>query len=137
MPRLHFTIASPERVVFESEIDQVSLPTKLGEITLLPHHIPLISSLSAGEVVITKDATQTSLAISGGFLEITKDHVTLLADTAERSDEIDEARAEEAKQRALSLLKEKRSDAVEYAALMAKIEKEFARLRVVRKRRKL
>ena len=99
--------------------------------------IRLASRVSAGEVVITKDATQTSLAISGGFLEITKDHVTLLADTAERSDEIDEARAEEAKQRALSLLKEKRSDAVEYAALMAKIEKEFARLRVVRKRRKL
>lgn len=136
MQKIHFTIASPERIVFENEVDQISLPTKLGEITVLPNHIPLISSLTAGEVYIMHDKEETSLAISGGFLEVRKEHITLLADTAERSEEIDEARAEEAKRRAETLLKEKRTDALEYAALMAKIEKELARLRVVRKRRR-
>jgi len=133
---LHLTIASPERVVVEQNIEQISLPTPLGEITVLPHHIPLIHSISPGEIRILKGGDESSLAISGGFAEVTSETVLILADTAERSEEIDEARALEARQRAEKLIKEKRVDSIEYTALAAKIEKELARLRVARKRRR-
>ena len=136
MQTFHFKIASPERVVFEEEVFSVSLPTEIGEITILPHHIPLIINVVAGEIVARNNSQIFSLAVSGGFLEITPNEVTLLADTAERAEEIDEARAEEARKRAQQLLTEKNKDAVEYATLAAKIQKELARLRVARKRKR-
>ena len=85
MQTFHFKIASPERVVFEEEVFSVSLPTEIGEITILPHHIPLISNVVAGEIVARNNSQIFSLAVSGGFLEITPNEVTLLADTAERA----------------------------------------------------
>ncbi len=136
MDTIHLKIASPERVVFDDEVIQIRVPTNLGEITILPHHIPLVTSIIAGELVIKKEDEEVTMALSGGFLEINTDGVTVLADTAERAEEIDEARAEEARQRASELLKEKHVDSVEYAALATKLEKELARLRVVRKRRR-
>jgi F-type H+-transporting ATPase subunit epsilon len=134
--KIPLTITSPEKIVFQDEVDSISVPTTMGEITVLPQHIPLISLLTAGEIIIRLGHEEISMAISGGFLEVRGEGVTVLADTAERSEEIDEARAEEAKKRAQSLLSEKRIDAVEFATLSAKLEKELARLKVVRKRRK-
>ncbi len=134
--KIHIKITSPERVVFESDVLQISLPTDLGEITVLPHHLPLISSLVAGEIKVLVDSEELFFATSGGFVEVTDMEIHVLVDTAERSEEIDIARAQEAKLRAEKLLTEKRSDALEYAALMSKIEKELARLNVGRKRRR-
>jgi F-type H+-transporting ATPase subunit epsilon len=136
--KIKFKIATPEKVVYENEIDQITLPTTTGEITILPNHLPLVSTLRAGEVLIKKDKQEIPLAISGGFLEFADNQLTILADTAERIEEIDEARAEQGRVKAKESM-EKRQDqeAVDFTALSAKMEKELARLKVVRKYRHL
>lgn len=133
---LTFKVTTPEGIVFSDEVDEVVLPTANGEIGILPHHIPLVSLLVPGELRIKKGGETTYLAVSGGFIEVQPNVVVVLADTAERADDIDEQRAEEARKRAQELAEQKRSDATEFAALSAKIEKELTRLRVVRKRRR-
>lgn len=134
---IHFKIVSPERVVYEDDVDQVTLPATEGEITILPNHIPLVASLYAGELTIKKGGTFIPMAISGGVVEVQPGSmVTVLADTAEKVEEIDEKRAEEARERAAKLMKEKVTEAGDYAALAAKMEKELARLNVVRKHRR-
>ena len=134
--KLKFKIVTPEKVVLAEEIDQVTLPTLTGQITVLPNHIPLLSALQAGEMIIKKDNKETVLAVSGGFIEVKPgNEVVILTETAERADEIDEARAEEAKKRAEALLKDsKNKEIVDYTALTAKIEKELARLKVARRK---
>lgn len=135
MKQLVFKIVTPERVVLEESIDQITMPTMEGEITVLPDHIPLVAVLKAGEMTVVKNGERVLMAVSGGFVEIQNNMVTVLADTAERAEEIDEERAETARQRAQELLKEKQTDATDFAGLAAKMEKELARLRVVRKHR--
>jgi len=134
--KLNFEITTPEGIVFSDQIDEIVLPTPQGEIGILPNHIPLVSLLSAGEVRIKKGEEITYLAVSGGFIEIRPDKVVVLADTAERAEDIDEAKAEEARKKAQVLLKEKRADARDFTALSAKIEKELTRLKVVKRRRR-
>ncbi|HLD27699.1 MAG TPA: ATP synthase F1 subunit epsilon [Patescibacteria group bacterium] len=132
--KIKFKIATPEKIVYEDEIDQVTLPTRLGEITVLPNHIPIVSSLVPGEILIKKDGLEVPLATSGGFVESSGNQISILADTAERLEEIDETRAEEARQRVKELLDKKQDVAeVDFAALAAKMEKELARLKVARK----
>lgn len=127
------TIVTPERVILSEEVDQVTIPTQDGEITVLPHHIPLVGLLKAGELIIKKSSAVIPLAISAGMLQVRADGVTILADTAERVEEIIEERAEEARKAAEKLLEEKRFAAEEYATIAAKMEKELARIKVVRK----
>ena len=133
--KINFQIVTPEKVIFEDMIDSVTIPTQMGEITVLPNHIPLVSVLVAGELRLKKDNQEIPMAVSGGFIEVQKNKVVILADTAERVEEIDEKRAEEARVRAKDILKEKRVDSEEFASISAKIEKELARLKVVRKYR--
>jgi len=137
MKTLHFQIATPERVVFEApEVTSITLPTKMGEVTILPDHLPIVSSLVPGEVRVTVGGQQVSMAVSGGFIEVRPGKVVVLADTAERAEEIDEQRAEEARERARKLMqKERVAEETDFAALTAKLEKELARLKVVRKHR--
>lgn len=134
---LHFNIATPERVVFSaSSVESITLPTELGEITILPDHLPLVASLVPGELRVKVGGQDIAMAVSGGFIEVKPEQVTVLADTAERAEEIDETRAEEARQRAHELMsKERAAESTDYVALAAKLEKELARLRVVRKHR--
>ncbi|MCH7492193.1 F0F1 ATP synthase subunit epsilon [Patescibacteria group bacterium] len=134
--KFKFEITTPERTVYSDTVDEVILPTLSGEIGILPNHIPLVSVIKPGEIRIKKGSEESSLAVSGGFIEVQPNKVIVLADTAERAEEIDEARAEEARQRAEKLSKEKGVDAREFAAISAKIEKELSRLKVVRRRRK-
>jgi F-type H+-transporting ATPase subunit epsilon len=132
-----FRLITPEREVYSDTVDQVSLPTKLGEITVLPQHIPLVSALAPGELCLRKGPEEFYFAVSGGFVEVAPgNEVSVLADTAERDIEIDEDRAEEARRRATELRTERRADAQEFVALSARIEKELARLRVIRRRRR-
>jgi F-type H+-transporting ATPase subunit epsilon len=132
--KIKFKIVTPERIVFEEEVDQVTLPTQEGEITVLPNHIPLISVLQAGELVAKKDGEEIAMAVSGGMVEVQKNELTVLADTAERAEEIDLARAEEARRRAEKLKEEKvRADETEYAAVAATLEKNLARIKVAKK----
>ena len=127
-------IITPEKVVYSKEIQQVTLPTPQGEITVLPQHVPLVSSVAAGELKIVDQNGENYLAISGGLLQVDPAGVRILADSAERVEEIDVARAEVARQRAIELIKEKKEEKVDYTALAAKLEKELTRLRVARRR---
>lgn len=132
--KIKFKIVTPERTVFEDEVDQITLPTADGEITVLPNHIPLISILVPGELDLKKDGEEIAVAVSGGMIEVRKNEMTILADTAERAEEIDLARAEEAKKRAENLKEERiRTDETQYATAAAILEKNLARIKVARK----
>ena len=100
-----FQIITPEKMVFADEIDQVSLMTTNGEITILSHHIPLVAVLTPGELHYKKEGEDHVAAVTGGFVEVKADgNVVVLADAAEYAHEIDIARAEEAKVKAEKLM---------------------------------
>lgn len=129
-----FKIVTPEGVVYENTIDQATLPTVNGQVTILPGHRSYIAALKAGEVALKKGSDEVRLATSGGFVEFDRNVLTVLADTAERAEAIDIKRAEEARKRAEELRKEKVSmSELEYAKVAAAIEKEAARIRVAKK----
>ncbi len=130
---MRLTIVTPERNLFDAEVDQVTIPTAEGEITVLPHHVPLVGVLLPGELTIKQGSATIPLVVSGGFLQVSDNMVKVLADTAERVEELIEERAVEAHKRAEAMLNEKHLDATEYATLAAKLQKESARLRVIRK----
>lgn len=133
--RVYLHIVTPERTVFEGEVDSVTFPTPDGEVTVLPGHIPYITTVKPGEVLIRDGREEILMAVSGGFIEFSKNKLMLMADTAERADEIDMERAEEARRKAEDLKKQKFSDSQDYYRVAAAIEKEMARLRVARKHR--
>lgn len=135
--KINFEITTPERIVYRDEVDQITLPTKEGEITVLPNHIPLVSLLIAGALTIKKNGEEVYMATSGGFIEVQPGNkVIVLADTAERSEELDIAAIEAAKESARKILEEKRNiDDVTFADAAAMLERELARLKVARKHR--
>ena len=128
-------IITPEKTTYTGTAVSLTLPTSAGQITVLPGHIPLVSTVVAGEIIIRSTSGQTFLAVSSGLLHVKPDHIKILVNTAERAEDIDEARAEQAHRRAQELMTEKRDD-VDYTALSGKIEKELARLKVARSRRR-
>lgn len=132
-------IVTPDGITYEDTIEQVSVPTQNGEITVLPRHIPLVSVLKAGELRVVKAGEEIVLAVSTGVLEVRPNsEIYILADTAERAEYIDIERAESARKRAEELMAQRVSlEDVEFARLQAKMEKELARLRVGKKYRKL
>ncbi len=131
---IKFKIVTPERTVFEDMINQATLPTTDGEITILPNHMSYISSLKPGELILKKNGEEILLSISGGFIEFHDNELVVLADAAERAEEIDLKRAEEGRKRAEELKKNKISmDENEYARVAAAIQKETARIKVARK----
>ena len=136
---IKFQIITPERVVFADDIDQVTLNTKDGEITVLPHHAALVTTLKPGEMICKKGETVYPMAVTGGFAEIRPDNtVVILADTAEKAEEIDVARAEAARERASKTMQEERKlDSAEYAALQATLDRALIRLKVGNKYRKI
>jgi F-type H+-transporting ATPase subunit epsilon len=97
---LRLEIVSPERMVYNDDVDMVIVPGRNGQLGILPHHTPLISSLGVGELRIKKSGSEESMLISGGFVEVRPDKVIVMADLAEHSDEIDEPKAVEARKRA-------------------------------------
>lgn len=136
---LMFKIVTPEKTVYENEIFQVSIPTMDGEITVLPHHIPLVSVLKAGELKIKDKVGEHSIAVSGGFLEVRgNNEIIILADHAERAQEIDIKKAEEARARAEELMKEaKNRQDVDYAKIQAVIDREMNKIKVAKKYKNL
>ncbi len=141
MPKktIKFEIVTPERVVLKETITQVTVPTRAGEITVLPKHIPLVSILKPGVIEVKKeDDTLEVMSVSGGFIEVLRDKVVVLADTAERAEEIDVDRAEEARKRAEETKKNIiHKDDVRFADLSAKIEVELARTKAVKRWKKI
>ncbi len=134
MPGLKLTIVSPERELYSDEVDIVVAPGVEGQMGILPHHAPLITELAEGELLARKGEEEEYFAIHGGFMHVLPDHVIVLADVAERAEEIDDARAEAARQRALEMLgqappEEKRLTAVA-------LRRSQVRLKVARRRRR-
>jgi F-type H+-transporting ATPase subunit epsilon len=133
---LTLQIITPERVVFEEGgVDSVTLPGSEGQLTVLPRHAPLMTALSPGELILRKAGDEVEIALSGGFLEVRDDRVTVLADTAERSDEIDAERAEEARRRAQAELSTREGD-IDVARALAALQRAQARIRVAERRRR-
>jgi F-type H+-transporting ATPase subunit epsilon len=142
MPELSikFKIVTPECTVFEDTIDQATLPVAEGEVTILPNHRSYIASLTPGEIMVRpaspaggKGKEEILLSTSGGFIEFNNNELVVLADTAERAEEIDLKRAEEAKVRAEKLKEQALTmDSEEYARVAAAIQKEAARIRVAK-----
>ncbi len=132
--KLKLKIITPERVLLESEADSVNVPTQMGQITVLPYHIPLVANLTPGELKIGRDEHSRLLSITGGVIEIRKgSEIIILADAAEDAEEIDVKRAEEARERARKIMSEQTLSDEEYAATTAALEKSLSRLRVARK----
>ncbi|MFZ2804038.1 MAG: ATP synthase F1 subunit epsilon [Patescibacteria group bacterium] len=134
---IHLELITPERVVFKQDVDQVTLPTAMGEITVLPNHIPLVATLVAGVAKLKKGSVEEDVAVSGGFIEVSAgDNVRVLADTAERGFELKLEVIEEAKARAEAVMKQAANANDEsYAAALAALDREFARHRVAYKHR--
>lgn len=136
MSAMKLDIVTVERVLFSEEVDEVVVPGVEGELGVLPRHAPLLTLLNPGEIRVKKGGEEIAMAVSGGFLEVRPDKVIVLADAAERAEEIDEARAEAARQRALAALAGKKRDDVDFARLEAALKRSIARLKVAQRRRK-
>jgi F-type H+-transporting ATPase subunit epsilon len=133
---LEVHVVTAEREVFRDEgVDAVVAPGVEGELTVLPSHAPLMTMIQPGIMRIVKGGQDTDLAIVGGFLEVKDDRVTVLADAAERAEEIDAVRAEEARRKAEQALEE-RASAEEIAAAAAALQRSLLRLRAVEKVRR-
>lgn len=131
---LHLEIVTAERVVLSDDVDQVNAPTKDGRVGILPRHMPLLTLLDVGELLIIKNGVSTPFAVSGGFMEVLPTRVTILADTVERADEIDENRAEEARRKAEERIAQRQSD-MDMAKAEADLRRALVRLRVSQMRR--
>ncbi len=127
-------IVTAERVVLSDEVDQVNVPTKDGRVGILPRHAPLLTVLDTGEMDIIKEDDRTPYALSGGFMEVHANRVTILADTVERADEIDEARAERARQLAEERLAQHISEQ-DAAIAEGELRRAMVRLRVAQLKR--
>jgi F-type H+-transporting ATPase subunit epsilon len=126
---LHVEIVTAERELYNGEADMVSAPGAEGRLGILPRHAALLTFLMPGELRITLRDAEEPLFVSGGFLEVLNNNVTVLADTAEHAEEIDQARAEEARRRAQERLTQAQSN-VERAELQGALERAVTRLRV-------
>lgn len=135
MATVRLDVVTAERVVYSAEVDMVIAPGVEGQLGILPHHAPLMTTLGAGELLVKKGGEQSSFAISGGFLEVRPDRVIVLADAAERSEEIDLARAEAAKRRAQEQLS-LRTPVVDVAQVETALRRALVRLKVAEKRRR-
>ncbi|MCJ7746203.1 MAG: F0F1 ATP synthase subunit epsilon [Desulfobacterales bacterium] len=136
MATFKLEIVTAERMVFSDDVSAVIAWGVEGQLGILPHHAPLMTMLQPGDILIRKDKEEEFFAISGGFLEVRPDKVIILADACERVDEIDIARAEEAKKRAQETMKAAPLSA-DAAAAEAALRRSLARLKVAeRKRRK-
>lgn len=134
--RIKLKVITPERVVYESEIYQVTLPTQAGEITILPNHRSYIASLKPGEIITKAENSDEgiSLAVAGGFIEFHDNNLVVLADEAQMADEINIEEVEKAKKRAEDIKNRViQTDDMEYARVAASLEIELAKLKVAQK----
>lgn len=131
---INFKLVTPERTVLHEELDSLSCPTTLGQITILPGHIPLVATLVAGELISRAGGKEHNIAVTGGFIEVkANNEVVALADAAEHYYEINEKRAQEAKERAQKALKETKLSSEEYARVAASLERNLQRIKIQRK----
>jgi F-type H+-transporting ATPase subunit epsilon len=134
---LHVDIVSAEQAIFSGEATMVIAPGEVGELGILPEHIPLITRIKPGTVRVKgADGTEEFIYVSGGMMEVQPDLVTVLADTSVRAHDLDEAKALEAKRRAEEALSD-RSGALDIAAAQVELAQSVAQLAAISKLRKL
>lgn len=138
MTTFNFKISTPDRVVYHDDIERITVPTRAGEITILPDHAPLVSIVRPGELRIHKNGNIIPLVCDRGVLEMRHDgSLVILSDTSHAPEEIDMQAAQEAYERARQYMQEKGSLAdVEFASMQAMLERSTAQLRVGKKWRK-
>jgi len=135
MSAIKLDIVTAERVVYSDDVDVLVVPGIEGQLGILPHHAPLVTMLQPGELRIKKEGTELCMAITGGFIEVRPERVIVLADAAEREEEIDVQRAEAAKRRAEERLRE-RPQGIDSAKVEAALRRALIRLEVAERRRK-
>ena len=134
MATMRLEIATAERVVYSEDVEILVAPGMDGQLGILPNHAPLLTALQPGEIRVVREGEESYMAVSGGFLEVMSNRVTILADTAERAEEIDIERAEEAMQRAQERIETSVSD-MDLQRALASIRRSQARLLAARRRR--
>ena len=130
---LKLQIITPEGLAYSEDVEIVGLRTVDGQIGILPHHMRLMTQMLPGEMMVRRNGTQQFLAVGEGLVEVTGESVAILTDMAIEAEKIDEAKAEEARQRAAARLQEKISDE-EVASVNASLARSLAQLRVKRRR---
>jgi len=128
-------IVTPQATVYSEDVDMVTLPGIEGQMGILPHHVRLMTRLVPGEMIVRKNGQVRFMAVGEGLIEVTPDRVSIVTDMAVPTENIDEAKAEEARQRAAARLREKISSA-EVASVNAALARSLAQLRVKRRHRK-
>jgi F-type H+-transporting ATPase subunit epsilon len=136
MPLTVDIVTAERSVLSEEGVDEVVAPGIEGELTVLPMHAPLLTMIKPGVMLIRRGNEETEFAITGGFLEVRDDKVTILADAAERAEEIDVAAAEEARRRAEQQLAQRDAAEVDLARVAAELQKQLLRLKVAERSRR-
>ena len=133
---LKVDIVTAERLIYSEEgVDRIIVPGVVGELGVLPQHAPLLTMIQPGVLRIVKGDDETEMAVTGGFIEVREDRVTILADAAERAEEIDVAQAEAARQRAQALLTERAAE-IDLSRAQAELARALVRLKVAERRRR-
>jgi F-type H+-transporting ATPase subunit epsilon len=133
---LHVTIVTAQQTIYDGEAEMVIAPGSEGQLGILPRHAPLLTTLQLGELRVREHGVDEGIFVAGGFLEVNRNVVTILADDAERASEIDEAHAEEARRRAQALLSNPSITAAAEAEATAELERAIGRLRVAELQRR-
>ena len=131
---IQLEIVTPERLAYQDEVDAVVLPGVEGELGVLPHHAPLVSTLGFGELRIRKGGAEESFAIVGGFVQVRPDKVVVMAETADLASEIDLEKAQEARREAERALESGYQEGADLAAARAALQQALLRIRVAERR---
>jgi F-type H+-transporting ATPase subunit epsilon len=131
---LHLEIVTPERQAYEDDVDMVIVPGVEGELGILPHHAPLITTLGVGELRIKKGGAEESFAIVGGFLQVRPDKVVVMAETADLASEIDLEKAQQARREAERTLETAAQEPADLANARAALQQALMRIRVAERR---
>ena len=131
---IHLDIVTPERLAYSDEVDAVTLPGSEGELGVLPHHAPLVSTLGVGELRIRKGGAEESFAIVGGFLQVLPDKVVVMAETADMASEIDLEKAQEARREAERALESGYHEGADLSMARAALQQALLRERVAQRR---
>jgi len=133
MPDLRLNLVTPQKDILHTDVDQVTAPSVMGEVGILPHHLPLLAQLQEGAVGLFVGTTTKYYAVSGGFLEVDRNTVNILADTAERADDIDVKRSRRALKDATKKLETLKYTDPEYAEQEKRARRAQVRLQVAEK----
>lgn len=131
---IRLEIVTPEKLAYQDEVDSVQLPGSEGELGVLPHHAPLVSTLGAGELRLRKGGGEESFAIVGGFLQVLPDRVVVMAETADMASEIDLEKAQEARRQAEQALESGYVEGADLSAARAALQAALIRIRVAERR---